>query len=119
MYSMNLSSDRPSAAFVAINNIACQASYVERFRTLFQTRAHAIDTAPGFLGMYVLEPKNEGEDFLVVSQWTSEQAFDAWTKSEAFIEGHKRAFSDLQAAKKEGTTPPMHSEMRKYSVVAN
>jgi heme-degrading monooxygenase HmoA len=58
------------AQFVAINHITCEPDYRERFETLFRSRAHAIDRAPGFQRMIVLRPDREGGDYLVVSYWT-------------------------------------------------
>ncbi len=106
--------------FVAINYISCQPDYTDRFETLFQSRAGAIDKMPGFISMQVLKPQTSPDDpYLVVSQWESEENFKAWTKSEAFIEGHKRGFEDVAQARKEGRTPPMTSDFKTYNVIAN
>lgn len=105
--------------FVAINYITCSEDYTERFETLFGSRAHAIDTMPGFRHMHVLRPQAEGQPYLVVSYWDSEAQFKAWTGSPQFLEGHKRAFADLAEAKKEGRTPPMKSEFQTYQVISN
>lgn len=105
-------------SFVAINYINCNDSYVSRFEELFKTRAHAIDRMKGFLGMQVLKPKTDGEPYLVVSQWESEECFKDWTDSEEFREGHKRAFADLKAAKERGEATPMHSKFETYQVLA-
>lgn len=103
--------------FVAVNTITCKPEYVARFRELFSTRVRAIDRREGFHEMYVLEPQSEGAAYLVISRWESEAAFHAWTKSPEFIEGHRRAFADLAAAKLRGDEPPMHSEFATYSVL--
>ncbi len=105
-------------AFVAVNFIRCEPAYRERFETLFATRAHAIDRLPGFLSMQVLRPEREGGDYLVVSQWTAREAFDAWRQSPEFIEGHRRGFEDVRAAKEAGQTPPMTSRFETYDVIA-
>lgn len=105
--------------FVAINYITCSPEYQQRFEELFATRAKAIDTMPGFIDMYVLKPQNEGEQYLIVSYWENEEAFKTWTKSEAFIEGHKRGFADLAQAKAEGRPAPMHSDFKTYKIIAN
>lgn len=102
---------------VAINRITCKPEYVARFQELFSSRAHAIDSMPGFLGMYVLQPTKSDEPYLVISHWVNEEAFREWTNSEAFIEGHKRAFADLKAAKERGEEPPMTSDFRTYTVL--
>jgi len=104
--------------FVAINTIECRPEYVERFRELFQTRAHAIDRLPGFRSMFVLEPKDGSQAYLVVSQWDDEECFRAWTESPEFIEGHRRAFADLKEAKARGEEPPMRSQFATYTVLA-
>ena len=104
--------------FVAINYITCSEGYRERFEQLFATRAGAIDTMEGFRNMKVLRPSKENEEYLIVSEWDSEAAFKGWTKSEAFIEGHRRGFADLEEAKKRGEAPPMTSTFRTYEVIA-
>ncbi|MDM7460694.1 MAG: antibiotic biosynthesis monooxygenase [bacterium] len=104
--------------FVAINYIACQPEYRERFEHLFKTRARAIDRLPGFRGMYVLRPLSEGDAYLVVSHWDSEAHFKAWLQSPEFLEGHKRGFEDIREAKARGEEPPMRSDFRTYEVVA-
>lgn len=106
------------ATFVAVNFISCKPDYVERFEELFRSRAHAIDRLPGFVDMQVLRPKDEG-DYLVVSRWTSEEAFQSWVGSPEFLEGHKRGFADLEAAKRSGDEPPMKSTFRTYTVLTD
>lgn len=105
--------------FVAVNYITCNADYRERFEELFGTRAHAIDTMPGFIDMQVLKPLKEGDAYLIVSHWETEDAFKTWTSSPAFIEGHKRGFADLAKAKAEGKPMPMTSDFKTYKVIAN
>ncbi|WP_196887887.1 antibiotic biosynthesis monooxygenase family protein [Aureivirga sp. CE67] len=105
--------------FVAINYITCHEDYKERFRDLFDTRAREIDKMPGFVSMNVLEPTDGKSDFLVISYWESENNFKNWTHSEAFIEGHKRGFADIEKAKKEGKEPPMKSSFKTYEVIAD
>lgn len=104
--------------FVAINYISCEPHYRQRFEELFATRAHAIDRMPGFIDMQVLKPNGEGE-YLIVSHWSSEEAFKSWTGSPEFLEGHKRGFEDVKKAKAEGTKPPMTSSFKTYNVISN
>ena len=105
------------AGFVAINTIACEPSYIARFEELFQTRARAIDRLPGFIRMQVLRPSADGEPYLVVSEWANEASFQAWTASDEFRQGHRRAFEDVAEARRRGEVPPMRSEFRTYSVL--
>ncbi len=104
--------------FVAINYITCTPEYRERFEYLFRTRARAIDRMPGFRGMYVLRPQREGDPYLVVSHWDSEEHFRAWVQSPEFLEGHRRGFEDIREAKARGEQPPMTSDFRTYEVIA-
>ena len=112
-------STRPAVAFVAVNFIHCESSYRERFEELFRTRAHAIDLLPGFIAMRVLQPQAEGGDYLVVSEWGSRDAFDGWRKSPEFLEGHRRGFEDVRAAREAGLTPPMTSRFETYTVLCD
>lgn len=105
--------------FVAVNYINCSLEYRPRFEELFGSRAHAIDSMPGFIEMHVLRPAKEGDNYLIVSYWETEAAFKDWTKSEAFIEGHKRGFADLAKAKQEGKPAPMSSDFKTYEIIAN
>ena len=107
------------ANFVAINTIHVRPDYVARFEELFSSRAHAIDRMPGFLSMNVLRPESPEDGYLVVSHWASKDAFESWTHSPEFLEGHKRAFADLAKAKEAGDEPPMRSDFRIYDVLAN
>ncbi|MBS1589774.1 MAG: antibiotic biosynthesis monooxygenase [Bacteroidetes bacterium] len=105
--------------FVAVNYISCKPEYRDRFEELFGSRAKAIDLMPGFVDMHVLKPSKEGQDYLIVSYWENEEAFKGWTKSEAFLEGHKRGFADIAQAKAEGKEPPMSSDFKTYKIIAN
>jgi heme-degrading monooxygenase HmoA len=104
-------------SFVAINYIRCEDHYRGRFEELFGSRAHAIDKLPGFVNMEVLKPNQDGE-YLIVSHWENEEAFQQWTKSPAFLEGHKRGFEDLKAARERGEKPPMSSSFKTYQIIA-
>ncbi|MFB6456152.1 antibiotic biosynthesis monooxygenase family protein [Chitinophaga sp. Hz27] len=104
--------------FVAINYIHCNEDYTARFEQLFASRTHAIDTMPGFINMHVLRPAKPEDDYLIVSYWENEQAFKDWTKSEAFIAGHKRGFEDLAKAKAAGQPAPMRSDFKIYQVIS-
>ncbi len=105
-------------SFVAINYISCSPEYIGRFEELFASRAGAIDLMPGFHNMHVLRPSAAGEPYLIVSYWDNEASFKAWTGSPAFLEGHKRGFADLAAAKAAGKPAPMHSDFKTYSVIS-
>lgn len=104
--------------FVAINYIHCEENYRETFENLFATRARAIDKMPGFHFMEVLKPQTDNDPYLIVSHWDTEEHFTTWTKSPAFLEGHKRGFEDIRKAKEEGRKPPMSSSFKTYKVIS-
>lgn len=108
----------PEKKFVAINYIDCKPEYRERFEELFSTRAKQIDTMPGFIDMQVLRPVKDGDSYLIISHWETEDSFKGWTKSETFLEGHKRGFADIAKAKAEGKEPPMKSDFKTYEIIA-
>lgn len=105
-------------SFVAVNYIDCKPDYRERFEELFGDRAKLIDTMPGFIDMQVLRPSKEGDQYLIVSYWQSEDAFKNWTKSKAFLDGHKRGFADIAKAKAQGMEAPMKSDFKTYEIIA-
>ena len=104
--------------FVAINYITCKDHYKPRFEELFASRKGAIDQMPGFNHMEVLKPNAEDDVYLIVSHWESEESFQAWTKSPAFLEGHRRGFEDLRKAKERGEEAPMSSSFKTYNVIS-
>lgn len=103
--------------FVAINYISCTEEYRERFETLMTSRAREIDKMDGFQRMKVLRPSKASQRYLIVSEWDSEAAFKAWTKSEAFVKGHRRGFEDVRKAEVRGEQPPMKSEFQTYEIL--
>ncbi|PUZ23881.1 Heme-degrading monooxygenase HmoA [Chitinophaga costaii] len=104
--------------FVAINYIHCIPSFRTRFEELFATRAHAIDSMPGFINMHVLRPEDTESPYLIVSYWETETSFKDWMKSDAFVQGHKRGFAEIAAAKAEGSPAPMKSDFKTYAIIS-
>lgn len=105
--------------FVAINYISCKPEYRPRFEELFASRAKQIDLMPGFVSMQVLKPDKEDEPYLIVSHWSSQEAFKSWVGSPEFLAGHKRGFEDIAEAKRRGEEPPMSSTFHTYSVLTD
>jgi heme-degrading monooxygenase HmoA len=104
--------------YVAINYITCKAHYKPRFEELFASRKGAIDSMPGFHHMEVLKPFGDDDVYLIISHWENVDSFKTWTRSEAFLEGHKRGFEDLKTAKENGEEAPMSSSFKTYNVIS-
>lgn len=77
--------------FVVMNRIAVHPDYTEAFEERFRNRAGEVDRMPGFVRNIVLRPASSDDPYVVLTMWESQQAFEAWTQSEAFRRGHARS----------------------------
>jgi len=73
------------------NRIFVEPQYAEQFEARFRDRAGLVDRMPGFVANQVLRPVNPGDPYVVLTWWMSRQDFEAWTRSDAFREGHARS----------------------------
>ncbi|WP_034341499.1 antibiotic biosynthesis monooxygenase family protein [Deinococcus misasensis] len=73
------------------NRIFVHPEYAEQFEERFKNRARQVDQMPGFLRNMVLKPAKPGDPYVVLTLWESQEAFKAWTESEAFKQGHARS----------------------------
>ena len=76
-----------------MNRIPVKAEYAEAFEARFRDRARQVDGMPGFVRNEVLRPTTPGQPYVVLTYWDSREAFEAWTASDAFREGHARGGS--------------------------
>jgi heme-degrading monooxygenase HmoA len=74
-----------------MNRIYVNLEYAEQFEERFRTRAGLVDEMPGFISNQVLRPVNEGDPYIVLTFWQSRTHFEAWVKSDAFVQGHARS----------------------------
>ena len=72
---------------VKINAIEVSADAGPELEKRFAHRAHAVENSPGFLGFQLLRPIKGEDRYFVVTQWESEEAFQAWATGPA-IEAH-------------------------------
>src|SRR3978361_1869270 len=72
---------------VKINAIEGPADAGPELETRSPHRAHAVENSPGFLGFQLLRPTKGEDRYFVVTQWESEEAFQAWATGPA-IEAH-------------------------------
>ncbi|MEW6421583.1 MAG: antibiotic biosynthesis monooxygenase [Deinococcota bacterium] len=75
------------------NRIYVNPEYHDQFEARFRQRAGLVDGMPGFISNHVLRPLEEGEPFVILTFWESREAFEAWTNSDAFRQGHARSGS--------------------------
>jgi heme-degrading monooxygenase HmoA len=63
---------------VKINAIEVPEGAGPELEKRFAGRAHAVENSPGFLGFQLLRPVKGENRYFVVTQWESEEAFEAW-----------------------------------------
>ena len=98
--------------FIAINRMSVPDKFKERFQQAFLDRAQAVDRRPGFVRAEVLKPK-EGDEFIVMTHWQSEEDFNAWVGSPEFHEGHRR----MADFKDENGKIALTSSVEKYELL--
>ena len=78
--------------FVAMNRFRVKAGSEDTFIELWRRRDSHLAGVPGFVRFHLLRQSHNAAQgytlFASHSEWTSEQAFADWTRSEAFRETH-------------------------------
>jgi heme oxygenase (mycobilin-producing) len=81
---------------IKINAITVPEDSGDELALRFAKRAGAVDDQEGFEGFELLRPTDGRNQWLVVTRWRDEDAFEAWVSSPAFAHGH--AGTDRPAA---------------------
>jgi heme-degrading monooxygenase HmoA len=76
---------------IKINALTVPAEAGDELAQRFAARAGAVDGQDGFEGFELLKPTDERLQWLVVTRWRDEAAFEAWTASQSFGQGHQGA----------------------------
>ncbi|WP_340537270.1 antibiotic biosynthesis monooxygenase family protein [Nocardioides sp. GXZ039] len=99
---------------IKINAITVPADSGDELAHRFAARAGAVDGAEGFEGFELLRPTDGRDQWLVITRWRDEDAFQGWLNSQDFAEGHR------SAAERAGGDAPApvstHSEVWSYDV---
>ncbi|MCZ7627512.1 MAG: antibiotic biosynthesis monooxygenase [Candidatus Methylomirabilota bacterium] len=72
---------------VTANRVPITKGYEREFEKRFEQRLGAVDRAPGFIRNEILRPI-EGDCYVVMTYWESQEAFEAWVQSESFKQAH-------------------------------
>ena len=75
-------------AYVAINVMTVPGGNGAVLEQRFAGRAGVVEKSPGFEHFELLRPVEGIESYLVYTRWTTREAFEAWTASQAFSQGH-------------------------------
>jgi heme-degrading monooxygenase HmoA len=79
--------------FVAMNRFRIAAGREGEFIEIWRTRETHLDQVPGFKAFNLLQGPSNEEFTLFASHsiWESRDAFEAWTRSDAFRQAHANA----------------------------
>ncbi len=87
-----------TSPIVKINAITVPEGMGDEVAKRFAERAGAVDGQEGFRGFSLLRPTDDRRTWLVLTEWDTEAAFDAWVSSPAFAHGHRAAVDTAQRA---------------------
>jgi heme-degrading monooxygenase HmoA len=107
---------------VRINAITVREGSGDELARRFALRSGAVDGAPGFEGFELLRPTDQRDQWLVLTRWRDEDAFQAWVASPAFAHGHRSAAERAGGDGSPGSAAPpppvgAHSELWSYEIV--
>ena len=97
---------------IKINAITVPEGAGDELADRFAARAGAVDGQDGFEGFELLRPTDGRDQWLVVTRWRDQSAFDAWVASSAFAHGHAGASRPTP----EGAPVSVSSELWSYDV---
>jgi len=83
--------------FVSINYIPGTEKSREKLERFFARRSKALERIPGFSKMQVLKPVDEKSDYLIISEWESQEDFQKWSASTDFTDDHNKAMEDIHS----------------------
>lgn len=76
---------------IVANRIYVHPDHTAAFEERFLNRASMVDQMPGFVAYQLLRPVQPEDPYIVMTTWESQAAFEAWTSSDAFKQGHARS----------------------------
>jgi heme-degrading monooxygenase HmoA len=81
------------AMFIAMNRFRIARGFEDGFEALWRRRESHLEGVPGFRSFHLLRgPSGESETLYAShTTWDSRDAFEAWTRSEAFLKAHAQA----------------------------
>ncbi len=91
---------------IVMNVVQVKEENREAFERQFLERESHVHKAPGFAGFELLR-RDRDREYVVLSRWESEEAFQGWVSSELFQLSHQHANGELAHG----------SEVRNYDVI--
>jgi heme-degrading monooxygenase HmoA len=84
--------------YVVMNRLTVNEGRGADLEAAFANRAKYVNDAPGFMRFQLLRPQ-QGNTYISLSMWQDRESFEAWTKSEAFAEGHRTPMQGVVAGR--------------------
>lgn len=75
--------------FVVLSRFVVANGKSSEVAAAFRARPHLVDHAPGFLRMEVLSPRDNRDEFWLLTWWTAQEHFEAWHRSHEYHESHQ------------------------------
>jgi heme-degrading monooxygenase HmoA len=96
--------------YIAISEVSVPVGGIECLKAAFCNRLRAVDAWPGFIGLEVLQDRREQGRFLMVTRWSSKEAFRSYMRSS----DHRRSHARVPV----GDAGPRLAGFREYEKVA-
>ncbi len=79
--------------YLTMNRFRVKPGQEEAFEQVWKTRETHLHEVPGFVAFHLMKGEAKEDHTLYASHtlWQSREAFEAWTRSEAFRAAHKGA----------------------------
>jgi len=97
---------------IKINAITLPEGSGDELAQRFAARAGSVDGQDGFEGFELLRPTDDRNQWLVITRWRDEAAFQGWVSSPAFAHGHAGASRPTA----EGAPVSVSSELWSFDV---
>ena len=75
--------------FIALSRFTIANGMADAVRAAFRQRPHLVDDAPGYLGMEVMSPLDNGAEVWLLTRWRDEQSYLGWHRGHAYHESHQ------------------------------
>ncbi|MFC7703193.1 antibiotic biosynthesis monooxygenase family protein [Plastorhodobacter daqingensis] len=79
--------------YLTMNRFRVKPGAEETFETIWKNRDSQLPQVPGFVAFHLMKGADKGDHVLYASHtlWENREAFENWTRSEAFRAAHRGA----------------------------
>jgi heme-degrading monooxygenase HmoA len=95
-------------SYVVINAITVPAAHADELAARFAGRAGMVESADGFVRFELLRPADGREQWLVMTTWRDQAAFEAWRSSASFGHAHAGDRAPEGGSGRPGGEAPAH-----------